>query len=448
MVLCAFGRIGLLRGVARTATGGPPATVRRFVDCQMPARAEVPEPDRGLQPARVARIRRCITPLVGQQGRANWALLLNMTLALAGILAAVALYLNPVRSGPYAPHADSERLSGPAVRKTAGLRLVGSNTIGSALAPALAKAYLEQRLGAVRVKLDQAPGQHQQWIEGVVPGDPMRPRIVVVATGSGFAFEALVRGDADIGMSSRAVAPSEQHALAQPGKLRGGMREHVLALDGIAVIVNPGNPIDTLSMDQLRRIFSGSVRIWAEVGGSKLPVRRYARNRESGTFASFLALTSLNGGRLARDTRYMTESRELSDAVANDPNGIGFVARSQIGAAKAVRVAAANGFALSATQREPGADDDPLTRRLYLYAPANSSNPLVADFLDFVLSPAGQAVIEGLGFLVRVPESEAGSAGPSLQPEEVPTRSPQPFGTADADSSAMRLQSDRVPPDR
>ena len=328
--------------------------------------------------------------------RINGALAVTLLTVLAGLIGAVLLVLNPV------PFSEAEGPAAHSTNETPLLRMVGSNTIGGTLAPALAKAYLEQRLKAVGVAIGPGSKRHEQRIEGLLPGAARRQRIEVVATGSGFALDALERGNADIGLASRAIAPGRKSPAAGKNKPRGRKVEYVLGLDGIAIIVHPRNPATRLTLKQVGQLFDGTLKNWREVGGRNLPVHRYARNRESGTYHAFLEMVFAAGTRPDRDTRYIVDSGELSAAVANDPNGIGFVGLPYVGAAKALKLAVPDSAtAFPATPLAVYREDYPLSRKLYLYTNEIPANPLVTDFVAFALSPAGQALVEEEGFVGR-----------------------------------------------
>ncbi len=97
--------------------------------------------------------------------------------------------------------------------------------------------------------------------------------------------------------------------------------EHVLGLDGIAVIVNVANSVSALQKDQLMQIFSGDVTDWSQMGASHGAIKIYARDDKSGTFDTFKTLV-LGGKALAPGAQRFEDSNALSEAVASDPNGI------------------------------------------------------------------------------------------------------------------------------
>ncbi len=101
--------------------------------------------------------------------------------------------------------------------------------------------------------------------------------IDVAAHGSGTGMRGLASGEAQIAMSSRPIKASEEALLADFGPMRSFDSEHVVAIDGLAVIVHPSNPLDALTVSDIARLFSGEIRNWAELGGSNRPVSLYAR---------------------------------------------------------------------------------------------------------------------------------------------------------------------------
>ena len=370
-----------------------------------------------------------------------------MTLSVVGLLAFGVLLLDRSK---YTAQPLPEGTSAITVADDQGavvLRMVGSNTIGSRLGPQLAKAYLEQRLGATGVTIHSDLAEHRHRILGVLPGETAPRRINVYAPGSGYAFEALARGETDIGMSSRPIHPAEEKRLATLGPMRDRKSEHIVGLDGIAVIVHPDNPIDLLTVDQVRRIFSGSVQLWSDVGGPKLTIRRYSRNRESGTYPSFLELVGLTGSEFDAHTTYVVESQELSDVVANVREAIGFVALPYIGRAKALKLSGGNGAAFAATPLNVYREYYPLARRLYLYVPNEPTNPLVNDFLNFAATTTGQTIVEDTGFVGRKVEPVPAAYALSWVAAEAPRRYLELASAAEAAPFTIRFKPGSAEPD-
>ncbi len=287
----------------------------------------------------------------------------------------------------------SARASGVAPR----LSLQGSNTIGRDLAPALAEKLLahEGATGIHRVPV----AEDEVVVEGNVPGEKEPVAISIAAHGSGTAFEGLAAGTTDIGMASRRIKTEEKLKLAALGDMTSPAAEHVLGLDGIAVIVSRGNSAaDALTLDQIRDLFSGRTTDWSALGGTAGPVQVYARDDRSGTYDTFESLV-LRGLHLAAGARRYEDNRKLAADVAADPRGIGFVGLAYVGDARAVKVSEGGSVAYRPTVFTVRTEDYRLSRRLYLYASPTSANPWVGKFVQFALSDEGQAVVDAIGFV-------------------------------------------------
>jgi phosphate transport system substrate-binding protein len=283
----------------------------------------------------------------------------------------------------------------PAIPETVLLRLSGSNTVGAELGPKLAKAFLADS-GDTDVTLQQTGKPDETNIAGMRDGK--REVITVAAHGTATAFTDLAKGAADVGMASRRIKPAEAASLIAMGDLTSAAGEHVLALDGIAVIVNPSNSVPTLTKEQLRDIFNGTITDWSKLGAPAGPIHIYARDDKSGTFDTFKSLV-LGSTKLAASAHRIEDSRELSGDVAGDAGGIGFIGLPYILSAKPVPVADTGATPLIPNRLTVGTEDYPLSRRLFLYTATQGGNPLSQRFAEFALSPAGQAIVEETGFI-------------------------------------------------
>ncbi|MFZ3202425.1 MAG: phosphate ABC transporter substrate-binding/OmpA family protein [Pseudomonas sp.] len=280
------------------------------------------------------------------------------------------------------------------------LRIQGSNTIGATLGPALARGLLEEQgLSAIRIEAGAADNEQKIIGSG---SDGRRVTIEVAAHGSGTGFTALQDGSADLAASSRPIKASEASALAALGDLQSRDAEQVIAIDGLAIILHPSNPLGTLRIDQLAQIFSGELQDWAQLGGKKGPITLYARDDNSGTYDTFKELVlSANGTTLAASARRFESSEALSDAVSQDPHGIGFIGLPYIRQAKAVAIAAGESQAMLPSATLIATEDYPLSRRLFLYNQPDLSNPWARALVDFAHSPRGQAIVAHSGFIAQ-----------------------------------------------
>jgi glucose/mannose transport system substrate-binding protein len=270
------------------------------------------------------------------------------------------------------------------------LRLHGSNTIGKELVPALCEEFLKFQ-GATSVERKPRQKEDETDVEAVLPSRSVEPlTFEVEAHGSRTAFEDLAAGKCDIGMASRRITPDEAHqcAIAGLGDMLSPGCEIVLGSDGIAVFVNKSNPVSALTKQQLAEIFSGRTTDWSQVGGHPGPINLYAGDEKSGTSDTFKALV-LESRPFATNALRFENSAKLSDEVAADPNGIGFAGMAFVRGAKPVAISEAGGTPLLPTPFTVAAERYPLTRRLFLYIPANSGNEWTQKFVEFTLSELG-----------------------------------------------------------
>jgi phosphate transport system substrate-binding protein len=308
------------------------------------------------------------------------------------------------------------------------LRLAGSNTIGDTLGPSLAEAFLKDQ-GATNVRILPGANPLEKIVEGVLPGDNNVSSITIAAHGSATAFTALTENSCDIGMASRKVKPDEAAKLTSLGIMSSVANEHVLGLDGIAVIVNPANPINQLDKDKIKRIFTGEITDWSQVGAYKGAIKVYARNDNSGTYDTFKSLV-LAGKPLVAGVQRFEDSKALSDSVAADPYGIGFIGLPYIQSSKAIAVSDKGTLALLPTRLTVSTEDYLLARRLYLYTPANPSNRYTRQFVEFAISKKGQDVVASTGFIAQ---------NVAMVEQTVPADAPSEYKSLTKDANRLSL---------
>ncbi len=295
--------------------------------------------------------------------------------------------------------ADTQQTVLPVIPPTHTImRLHGSNTVGEKLAPTLIKAYLTS-IGAnniksvVTAKLEKSISAHlpeQGWVN-----------IELHAHGSTTAFKDLAQGLTDMGMASRKIKDKEVLELKDRyGDLTRPISEHVLGLDGLAIIVNKANPIEQLNSKQLAQLFSGEINNWSAFGGDNIPVTIYAREANSGTWDTFknLVLKKHHKKLSPAAIRYESSSK-LSDEVSEDSGAIGFIGLPYVRHSKLLAVADdANAQSIIPTLFTVGTEDYPLSRRLYFYTPEKQSI-FMRDFIEFTQSSLGQNIVKKIGFI-------------------------------------------------
>ena len=258
-----------------------------------------------------------------------------------------------------------------------------------------AESYIENKGSDTIVNLALA------WAEAYQATNPGL-RISVTGGGSGTGIAALLNGTVDIANASRQIKPEELEAA-----LAEGMQpvEFVIARDAIAVIVNPANPVNRLTLQQISDIYSGGIRNWAEVGGDNRPIVRLSRETNSGTHVYFLETVLRLGDRENRtlfstDTLLLPSSEGIISEVRQNPNAIGYDGLGYVpDDLKMIAVAKApdEAFVLPST----GTVNDgtyAIARDLYMYT-AGQPTGASKEYLDWILSAEAQEIVEELGFV-------------------------------------------------
>jgi phosphate transport system substrate-binding protein len=280
------------------------------------------------------------------------------------------------------------------------LRIQGSNTIGARLGPALVKGLFEEQ-GLSAIRIEAGAQENEQSIVGKT-ADGRSVQIDVAAHGSGTGFTSLADGSAELAASSRPIKDSEATGLLALGDLKSPGAEQIIALDGLAIVLHPANPTAALNTVQLAQIFAGEITDWAQLGAPAGSITLYARDDKSGTFDTFKELVlSANGKTLAASAQRFENSEKLSDAVSQDPNGIGFIGLPYIRQAKALAIAAGESQSMLPSLTLIATEDYPLSRRLFLYSPPQLSNPWAKALVKFAQSPRGQAIVDQNGFIAQ-----------------------------------------------
>ena len=284
-----------------------------------------------------------------------------------------------------------------ALAEPAHLRVQGSNTIGAALMPALVQGQLRAQQASA---IEQRPGAlANETVITAHDAQGQALRIDIAAHGSSTGFTALGRGDADLAASSRPISDAEAQQLKALGDLRAARAEQVIGLDGVAVIVHPDNPLPQLSTQQLAQIYAGQIQRWEQLGVAGGAIHLYARDDRSGTFETFKALVlEPHQATLAAQVQRFEASDELAARVVADRQAIGFSSLAAVHGAKVLAIAEGDAPAMLPERPLVASEDYPLSRRLYLYLPANAK-PQAKALADFAQSPAGQAIVAEQGFV-------------------------------------------------
>ena len=228
-----------------------------------------------------------------------FALLLTLTLAMS-LLAGC---------GGQSPGGDSTPAEGDA---PAGTQLSGSVSLNGSTS-------MEKVVGAL----------NEQFM-----ADNSGVSVTYDPTGSGAGIEAASNGSADIGLSSRALKDEETAA---------GLTGTTVALDGIAVIVNPANGVEDLTVEQIAQIFSGEITDWSQVGGQSGTISCIGREAGSGTRDGFESITGTTDA--CKLDQELTSTGAVIEAVAGNPNAIGYASLSSVEGKATVKAVTVDGVA-------------------------------------------------------------------------------------------------------
>jgi phosphate transport system substrate-binding protein len=243
----------------------------------------------------------------------------------------------------------------------------------------------------------------QRWAEEYMKEHP-DVRLQVSGGGSGAGFAALINGTTDIAQGSRHMYKDEEELLIQEtGKHAYEFR---VALDAITLYVNEDNPVDQLTFDQLRDIFTGKIRNWKEVGGKDTRIILYGRQSASGTREFFRAMV-LKMGDYSKLVQPLMGTAAIVNAVANDANGLGYGGVAYARGVKKLMVAVEEEAGYYPPEKDYIVTGQyKLGRYLYIYT-AGPPKGAVKKYLDWILSSQGQKFVEQVGYFpLRIREDK------------------------------------------
>jgi phosphate transport system substrate-binding protein len=242
----------------------------------------------------------------------------------------------------------------------------GSNTVGEELAPRLIAEYKKDHPAAV---------------------------IDLETKGSASGFWGLIGGVCDVAAASRTpIADEERQALAHSIEFT----DHVIGSYSVAVIVNAENPINNLTGDQIRDLYTGAVQNWKDVGGQDAPVHLFIRNPISGTYLGFRELALQDRPYSTNNVTASMTYTGIMKAVAHDPYALGY-SSLQLATKPGVKAVSVNGVPVDVASVQQG--KYPFTRVLHLYTTKSREAPLAHDFIQFAQSSRGQAIVSEMGFV-------------------------------------------------
>lgn len=243
----------------------------------------------------------------------------------------------------------------------------------------------------------------QRWAEIYMQKNP-GVKIQVTGGGSGVGIAALINGTTDIAEASRPMKDSEKNDVLQ--KRGRPAFELPVALDGLAVYVHERNPVQELSLEQLKKIYTGAVKNWKEVGGRDERIILYGRENSSGTYAYFKEHV-LENADYYPTTQTLPGTAAVINAVSKDVRGIGYGGIAYLKGVKALRVSKdASSPAVEPTLENVQKNIYPISRLLYWYL-AGAPKDQLKKLADWVVSEEGQSVVENVGYYPLPPAMRA-----------------------------------------
>jgi len=201
------------------------------------------------------------------------------------------------------------------------------------------------------------------------------------ATGSGAGITSATEGTADIGLSSRHLREGED-----------GVDATIFAIDGLAVVVHPDNPVTDLSTDQIAAIYTGAITNWSEVGGEDAPIAVIGREAGSGSRGAFDDIMGIEDQ--VQHDQELTSGGAVITAVATNTFAIGYSSLSAVG--DAVRTVSVNGVPCTEATLLDGSY--PVQRPFILMTQSGTTSSEAAQaFINFVMSPAAMEIISNAG---------------------------------------------------
>ena len=261
------------------------------------------------------------------------------------------------------------------------------------------RSYIEAQGSDTMVNMGQSLAEY--YMEEV----NQESSISVSGGGSGTGISAIINDDVDIAQSSRAMTQEE----IEDAQSRGvEVFEFIVAQDGIAVVVNDENPIEKLSFDELKEIFTGKIQDWSNLGwedGGNISI--YSRQSSSGTYV-FFNENVMDGEDFYEDGHFMPGTSAIADSVETDRDSIGYVGVGYVREGiKPLKISSEEGstYVTPLEAEKVNTGEYPLARPLYFYTNGAPEGE-VQEYLEWILSNEGQKIVQEAGFYQITPEHE------------------------------------------
>ncbi|MDO6591969.1 hypothetical protein DS901_00090 [Loktanella sp. D2R18] len=282
------------------------------------------------------------------------------------------------------------------------ITIAGSDVVGSGLMPLLLEGYAGSLDAAAALGNTSQNGELIATLTADQGFGDDLVSILVSGTGSSDGFQKLLAEEAEITMSSRRIVPGEARSLrdAGAGNMVDPAQEHIIAIDSLVMITNAENPIETLTTDQVRAIYSGQITNWSQVDGPDLPIVVVTQSEESGTRTVFEdRIFGDTTASLASGAQIAGSGSEASQLVNATQGAIGVVGYSFQRGANPVSLINECGITMTPDAFSARTEEYALQRRLYLYTRADTISDQSRSFVEFATSNAADSLIGKAGFI-------------------------------------------------
>ena len=210
-------------------------------------------------------------------------------------------------------------------------------------------------------------------------------KVEVQQLGSSAGIKNAIEGVSEIGMSSRDLKDEEKSS---------GLKETIIATDGIAVITNKANKVTDLTLDQVKDIYTGKITNWKEVGGEDAPIVVVSREDGSGTRDGFQEKVGFESEELIKDAQISDGSGNIKSTVEGNANAIGYISFGYVD--EAVNAVKVDGVEIN---HETVANNEYVIARPFILVNKDGISDNAQALIDFILSDEGQSILEEKGFI-------------------------------------------------
>jgi len=263
--------------------------------------------------------------------------------------------------------------------------------IGIAALSLAAGTVLAQAAGKIVVDGSTTVGPIAKAFAEYYMGKHTKVNITVSESGSGNGAKSLINSACDVASMSRPMKDSEKQAAMDAGVMPV---EHIVAMDGIAVVVHMSNPVAGLTIDQLRDIYTSKTIRWSELGGPDKPIVVISRDTNSGTYETYESLV-MHKEKMGEAVEYVGSNGAIRQRVMSTPGAIGYVGLAFTEGVKPVLVNGVEAIPETVVTKEY-----PIARPLYMYTNGEpEAGSSLAGFMALSVAPEGKQIIEEVGFV-------------------------------------------------